>query len=65
MTPQTKSELISRIIELEYTITIAVINGHRPYNGDQFHEIRSEVNTLRCLVFGYESQFCKKILVKR
>lgn len=60
MDPQVKSELITRIIDLEYEITIATIEGHRPFIGDKFQEKRNEVNTLRCIVYGYESIFCKK-----
>lgn len=60
MTEKTKSELKSRIIELEHEITSAIINGHRPYVGDVYQEKRIELNTLRCLVFGYESEYCKK-----
>ena len=62
MTEQTKSDLISKIIKLEYEITSAIIDGHKPSINDKFQEMRSELNTLRCLVFGYESNFCKKNL---
>jgi len=62
MTEQTKSDLISKIIKLEYEITTAIIDGHKPSINDKFQEMRSELNTLRCLVFGYESNFCKKNL---
>jgi hypothetical protein len=62
MTEQTKSDLISKIIQLEYEITTAIIDGHKPSINDKFQEMRSELNTLRCLVFGYESIFCKKNL---
>lgn len=64
MTEQTRSDLISRIIDLEYEITSAIINGHKPSVNDIFQEKRNELNTLRCVVFGYESQFCKKILLE-
>ncbi len=63
MTEQTKSDLISRIIKLELEITEAIIQGHKPSVNDQFQEMRSELNTLRCLVFGYESNYCKKNFV--
>ena len=62
MTEQTKSDLISKIIKLEYEITTAIIDGHKPSINDKFQEMRRELNTLRCLVFGYESNFCKKNL---
>lgn len=65
MTEQTRSDLISRIIDLEYEITSAIINGHKPSVNDNFQEKRNELNTLRCVVFGYESQFCKKNFVDR
>jgi len=61
MTVKTKEELITKIIELEYEITSAIINGHRPYVGDCFQTKRTELQILRCLVFGYESNFCNKI----
>lgn len=60
MDPKIKSDLVSRVIELEYEITIAIINGHRPYFGDKYQSIREELNTLRCIVYGYESNYCKK-----
>jgi hypothetical protein len=62
MTEQTKSDLISKIIKLELQITKSIIGGHKPSVNDQFQEMRSELNTLRCLVFGYESNYCKKNL---
>jgi hypothetical protein len=59
MTNQLKSELESQIIKIESEITIAIINGHRPYHGDIFEDKRNELNTLRCIVYGYGSKFCK------
>jgi hypothetical protein len=47
MTEQTRSDLISRIIDLEYEITSAIINGHKPSVDDIFQEKRNELNTLR------------------
>lgn len=32
---------------------------------DKFQEKRNELNTLRCVVFGYESIFCKKSFVNK
>ena len=55
-------KLISRIIEIEYEITSEVLKGHKPFVGDHLEFKRNEVNTLRCLVYGYESVFCKKIV---
>lgn len=63
MTEETKSNLITKIIDLEYEITISIIQGHRPYIGDIHQEKRNELQILRCLVFGYESPYCKKIKI--
>ena len=54
--------LISRILKLEAEITTEISKGHKPYIGDHLEPKRSEVNTLRCVVYGYDSIFCKKIL---
>lgn len=53
-------ELFRRIVQIEYEITKAVRNGHRPFIGDKYQEQRSELNILRCLYFGEDSKFCKK-----
>lgn len=53
-------KLISRIIELEFEITSEILGGHKPFVGDHLETKRSEVNTLRCLLYGYDSIFCKK-----
>ena len=58
MTQQDKSQIISRIIELELEITRSVINGHKPAENDEFGEKRNELNLLRCLYFGYRTKFC-------
>jgi hypothetical protein len=55
-------KLISRIIELEFEITTEILSGHKPFIGDHLETKRSEVNTLRCLLYGSESIFCKKIV---
>lgn len=60
MSPQIKTELISRIIELELENTDLIFKGHKPSNGDFFESKRQELSTLRCIVYGYESKFCKK-----
>jgi hypothetical protein len=52
-------ELISRIISLELEITYEILKGHKPFNGDYLEIKRQEVNMLRCIVFGYKSNFCK------
>ena len=64
MESKLKSDLITRIIELEYEITVSIIQGHRPYIGDKFQGYRDELETLRCIVFGQESGFCKKNIKK-
>lgn len=61
MTQQDKEEIISRVINLEHEITLAVIQGHKPSIDDKFQEKRVELNTLRCLLFGYGSEYCKKM----
>ena len=62
MTQQDKEKIISRIINLEYEITSAIIKGHKSSIDDKFQNKRVELNTLRCLLFGYGSEYCKKIL---
>jgi hypothetical protein len=62
MTQQDKEKIISRIIDLEYEITSAIIEGHKSSIDDKFQNKRLELNTLRCLLFGYGSEYCKKIL---
>lgn len=56
-----KSELTSRIIELELENTELIFKGHKPTENDFFSSKRQELSTLRCIVFGYESKFCKKL----
>ena len=58
MTQQDKTQVMSRIIELELEITRSIINGHRPSGDDKFSEKRQELNLLRCLYFGYRTKFC-------
>jgi hypothetical protein len=59
MKKQETEILITRIVELETEITSSIIKGHKPYHGDCFDEKRKELSILRCVVFGYESEFCK------
>ena len=59
MTEQTKNEMISRIIELEYQNTKLIFDGHKPIEGDFFEPSRQELNILRCIVCGYTSSYCK------
>lgn len=60
MTQQDREEIISRIIYLEFEITSAIIDGHKSSIDDHFKDKRIELSTLRCLLFGYNSGFCKK-----
>ena len=59
MNPKKISELESRIIEIEYQLTTEISKGHKPFYGDHLESLRQEVKTLRCIVFGYESSYCK------
>jgi len=59
MTEQTKSEMISRIIQLELQNTKLIFDGHKPSENDSFEPYRKELSLLRCIVFGYNSNCCK------
>lgn len=48
-----------RIVEIEYEMFIAIRNGHKPHNNDQFKNKRKEVDFLRCMYYGLDSKFCK------
>ena len=54
------SEIISKIIELETQITSEIIKGYKPFTGDHLESKRIELKTLRCILFGFDSNFCKK-----
>ena len=54
-----KNEMSKRIVEGEYFLTTVVRTGHRPYYGDKYEQLRTEVEVLRCLYFGNESPYCK------
>jgi hypothetical protein len=54
----TQNEIMKRIIQGEFKLTQVVRNGHRPYYGDEYETIRTEVGVLRCLYFGENSKFC-------
>ena len=49
---------MKKIIQGEFELTQVVRNGHRPYYGDEYETIRTEVGVLRCLYFGENSKFC-------
>ena len=55
----TLNEISKRIVEGEYFLTEVVRKGHKPYYGDEYEHIRTEVGILRCLYFGNESPYCK------
>lgn len=59
MTEKEKNDFISRIIELQLEEVNLIFNGHKPYVGDFFQSKRDEINLLRCIVFGYDSAYCK------
>ena len=41
------SNIKSRILNLEYIITIEVLNGHKPNIDDKFRDYRTELKILR------------------
>ena len=51
-------EIEHRIIIGELKLTQVVRNGHKPYYGDEYEPIRTEVCVLRCLRFGNDSKYC-------
>jgi len=55
----TKSEMSGRIVEIEYEMFMAIRNGHKPHNNDQFRNKRKEMDFLRCMYYGLDSKFCK------
>jgi len=59
MTEQNRNQMISRIIELEYQNMRLIFDGHKPTKNDFFEPNRKEMDILRCIVFGYDSKFCK------
>ena len=54
----TLNEINKRIIAGEYILTEVVRNGHKPFFGDEYEKIRTEVGVLRCLYFGEDSPYC-------
>ncbi len=45
-----RDEIISEIIKNESEITQAVLNGHKPFHGDIYHEKRERNKELRELL---------------
>jgi hypothetical protein len=43
----TKEEMISEILKLEYEITSANLNGHRPTDNDIYSDKRKRIKELR------------------
>lgn len=58
MTHQDRSQIMSRIIDLELENTQLIFKGHKPSVNDIFEPKRQELKLLRCLYFGYKSKFC-------
>lgn len=51
---------MKKIVDGEYTLFLAIRNGHKTYIGDKYQEIRTEIELCRCLYYGEDSKFCKK-----
>ena len=45
-----KNKIISEIVRIDYIITNAVINGHKPTNGDKYSGMRGTLKYLRNLL---------------
>ena len=61
MTEQTKSDLISKIIKLEYEITSAIIDGHKPSINDKFKKWEVSWTPYDVWFLGTKVIFVKKI----
>lgn len=59
MTEKEKNKILSRIIELQSEEIKLIFNGIKPYIGDSFQSKRDELKYLRCIFFGYESEYCR------
>ena len=55
-----ENQILKRIVECEYAMFLAIRNGHKPFIGDEYQFMRTEVNVLRCLYYGEDSKFCRK-----
>lgn len=55
-----ENQILKRIVECEYTMFLAIRNGHKPVIGDKYQSMRTELNILRCLYYGEDSKFCRK-----
>jgi hypothetical protein len=54
-----EQQMVKRIVELEYEMTLAIRNGHKACMTDKFQYKRQEVDMLRCIYFGLDSPHCK------
>ena len=52
-------EMMKRIVEIELELTMAARNGHKASITDKYSQKRVELDLLRCLYFGKDSQHCK------
>ena len=52
------NEIVKRIVNGELILTKAIWEGHRPYYGDKYETVRTEVGVLRCLHYGEDSKYC-------
>ena len=59
MTQQDKENIISRILELELENCDRIFKGIKPEINDSFSDKRKELEMLRCLLYGYNSIYCK------
>lgn len=55
-----KKDISKRITEGEYKILQAIFKGHKAHDNDEFHELRNEIETLRCVYFDNDPKFCKQ-----
>ena len=55
-----ENQILKRIVECEYAMFLSIRNGHKPFIGDEYQFMRTEVNVLRCLYYGEDSKFCRK-----
>lgn len=45
-----EEEIISKILEIDLEITLAVLNGHKAHDRDQYQEKRIQLKVLRSLL---------------
>lgn len=59
MTDIDREKILSRIIEIESENVRLIYEGHKSRVDDFFEPKRQELILLRCLYFGYGSNYCK------